>query len=357
MEKNKIALVTYSLSSGGLQRVVANSSFMFEELGYQVHLFVLDTQIDYPFAGTIHQFKLDQKGFLGKIKTYYKIKKSIKNIDCTLIIDHRYRLNWMTEVIWQKIIYNHEHVVNYIHSSNILNYLFKSACLNKFLFKNRPMICVSNGVRNILHKDFYYLQAQTIYNFVALNSSKSTDRLQNKYILSIARMDQENVKQVDVLLQCYAKSILPANNINLVILGDGVRLQEMKNLAKSLNISHLVLFKGFEKDPSSYLEHAYFTILTSKYEGLPTVLVESLLMKTPVISFDCKTGPNEIIIDRVNGLLIEDQNQNKLIEGMNELVSNEQLYLELKKNAYASTKKFSLESIKKEWVKLINGTH
>src|SRR5690606_31221952 len=103
------------------------------------------------------------------------------------------------------------------------------------------------------------------------------------------------------------------------ILGDGVRLEEMKTLAKELDISDLVDFKGFEPYPENYLKNALFTVLTSKYEGLPTVLVESLFMHTPVISYDCETGPNEIIINGFNGLLIENQNAEKMIEGMNEL--------------------------------------
>src|SRR5690606_34416961 len=158
-------------------------------------------------------------------------------------------------------------------------------------------------------------------------------------------MDYENVKQVDLLLGCYAKSMLSAKEIRLVILGDGVRLEEMKNLANKLNISDLVDFKGFEPNPENYLKNALFTVLTSKYEGLPTVLVESLLMKTPVISFDCETGPNEIIVDRFNGLLIENQNKEKMIEGMNELVSNEEFYQNLKQNAYKSVSKFQMEAI------------
>lgn len=356
MEKNKIALVTYSLSSGGLERVVANSTFLFKEMGYDVHLYVLESKNDYPFKGNLHQYTIDQLGFFSKIKAYLNIKKSIKQNNFTLVIDHRYRLNWITEIIWQKLIYSKQKVFNYIHSSNIANYLFHSNTLNQFLFKNRLFICVSNGIEEKIKKQFPFLHTRTIYNFVDFNDVEQTKEQPEKYILSIARMDHENVKQVDVLLECYAKSILPNNKIHLIILGDGVRLEEMKNLANKLNISDLVDFIGFEPNPVNYFKNALFTVLTSKYEGLPTVLVESLLMETPVISFDCETGPNEIIIDRFNGLLIENQNKEKMIAGMNELVSNEELYNFLKQNAYKSVNKFRMDSIKEQWEKVINDT-
>ena len=349
-------MVTYSLSSGGLERVAANSTFLFEEMGFEVHLYVLESKNDYPFKGKLHQYTIDQLGFFSKIKTYLNIKKSIKENNFTLVIDHRYRLNWITEFIWQKLIYRKQKVFNYIHSSKISNYLFHSDKLNQLLFKNRLFICVSLGIEQKVKRQFPFLNTQTIYNFVDFKDSEKREIQPEKYILSIARMDQENVKQVDILLECYAKSILPNNKIRLTILGDGVRLKEMKTLAKELNVLELVDFKGFEPYPESYLKNALFTVLTSKYEGLPTVLVESLLMETPVISFDCETGPNEIIIDRLNGLLIENQNKEKMIAGMNELVFNEELYNFLKQNSLTSVNKFRIDSIKEKWEKVINDT-
>lgn len=354
MEKNKIALVTYSLSAGGLERVVANSTFLFEKMGYEVHLYVLESKIDYPFTGKLHTFNIDNLSMFSKIKAYRSIRNSLKNNQFQLIIDHRYRLNGWTEIMWQKFIYNKETVLNYVHSSYIYNYLFKSIKFNEFLFKNRPFICVSKGIEQLVVKNFPLLKTTTIYNFVDVKLSKTPLNVSEKYILSIARMDHENVKQVDVLLECYSKSILPAKKIRLVILGDGVRLEEMKNLANKLNVSDLVDFKGFEPYPENYLKNALFTVLTSKYEGLPTVLVESLLMKTPVISFDCETGPNEIIVDRFNGLLIENQNQTKMIDGMNELITNKELYQSLKQNAQKSVEQFQLKAICIQWEQYLN---
>lgn len=356
MEKNKIALVTYSLSSGGLERIVANSTFLFEEMGYDVHLYVLESKVDYPFTGKLYYYNIDELGGVSKIKAYLNIKKSIKHHGFTLIIDHRYRLNWLTEMIWQKIIYRKQKVFNYIHSSKISNYLFNSIKLNHFLFKNRQFICVSLGIEQKVNMQFPFLKTQTVYNYIDLKDVEKSQNQSDKYILSIARMDEENVKQVDVLLACYAQSILPEQNIRLIILGSGIRFGEMKSLAKKLKISDFVDFKGFEPNPEYYLKNALFTVLTSKYEGLPTVLVESLLMQTPIISFDCETGPNEVIVHKFNGLLIENQNKEKMVDGINELATNEEFYQSLKENSLKSVNKFQIKTIKEKWNKLINDT-
>jgi glycosyltransferase involved in cell wall biosynthesis len=94
-----------------------------------------------------------------------------------------------------------------------------------------------------------------------------------------------------------------------------------------------------------------FTISTSKYEGMPMVLLESLACGTPIISWDYASGPNEIITNGNNGLLIENQNTEKLIEAMNLFVSDNDLYLHCKENALPTVKKFSLETIGVEWLK------
>lgn len=352
-KKRKIALVTYSLSNGGLERVVANSSFLFSELGFEVYLFVLNSKINYPYKGKLIKSNLDKVGSIGKIQTYYKFYKKIKNERFDLIIDHRYRLNLLTEVIWNHFFYKNEKVLNYIHNYKISNYLSKQKLFNKILYSKSKLICVSKGIEEEINRNYPFLTTQTIYNSIHIETD-SLDTLSEKYIISISRMDKNNVKQVDMLLKCYAKSNLPALNVKLIILGDGIRLNEMKLTAKQLKVDHLIYFKGFVSNPYSYLKDAFFTVLTSKNEGLPTVLIESLALATPVISFDCPTGPKEIIRNNYNGLLIENQNTDEMIKGMNLLVSDVELYNEIKKNALQSVQKFSKEKISLEWQKLIN---
>lgn len=83
---------------------------------------------------------------------------------------------------------------------------------------------------------------------------------------------------------------------------------------------------------------------------MPMVLLESLACGTPIISWDYASGPNEIINDKSNGLLIENQHQEKLIEAMNLFVTDNNLYLQCKENALFSVKQFSIENIGNEWL-------
>jgi len=83
------------------------------------------------------------------------------------------------------------------------------------------------------------------------------------------------------------------------------------------------------------------------------VLLESLKLGTPVVSFNCTSGPNEIIRHNQNGLLVEDQNFEKYKEALNTLTSNEALYSSCKNNAQSSVEKFNTVSIMREWKEIL----
>ena len=126
-----------------------------------------------------------------------------------------------------------------------------------------------------------------------------------------------------------------------------------QQLTQELGINDLVIFKGAVENPFPYYREALFTVLSSKNEGFPNVIIESLAAETPVISFDCFSGPNEIIVDKHNGILVENQHVEKLTETMNSFVEDEKLYQHCKQNAKESVVQFDIEIIGKQWLELI----
>ena len=165
---------------------------------------------------------------------------------------------------------------------------------------------------------------------------------------------KNNVKQFDHLIECYSKSNLPNADIKLLIIGEGNKRATFEKLVLSLNLKDKVIFKGKIDNPFPFYKKALFSVLTSKNEGFPTVLLESLACQTPVVSYNCLSGPSEIITNQENGILVENQNKDKMIEAMNEMISNKQLYLHCKNNAKSSVDKFSIENIGNQWLQLFN---
>ena len=354
-KKLKIAIVVYSLKLGGLERVVSNQTFMFDALGYEVELFVIENLISFPYKGKLHVFGLDvTDSFFVKMQKYAKIKDQIQQGNFDFILDHRYRLNDFMETFWLKFIYKNQRLLYFIHSGDTDSYLNSKIASTT----NIQFISVSKGIESKVKLLYPNLKIETIYNSVNVAKiEKDFFEISENYILAAGRMDVSNVKQFDVLIDCYAKSDLPKQNIKLLILGDGIRMEELKQQVLDLNLANFIIFKGFECDLYSYYKNAKYFVLSSKFEGLGMVLIESLLCGCPVISFDCDFGPNEIIQDKLNGLLIENQNSEELIKAMNLFITDSDLYEKCKQNAVESVVKFSEKSISEEWKRFFNDRH
>jgi glycosyltransferase involved in cell wall biosynthesis len=101
-----------------------------------------------------------------------------------------------------------------------------------------------------------------------------------------------------------------------MILGEGELCTELEHLAARLGIAEDFALPGFVQNPYPYLKRAAVFVLSSRWEGLPTVLVEALALGTPVVSTDCPSGPREILADGKWGRLVPVGDAGKLAEAI-----------------------------------------
>jgi len=141
------------------------------------------------------------------------------------------------------------------------------------------------------------------------------------YILCIGRLEYQ--KAFHYAIEAFNKISLHYPMLRLKILGTGRQEAMLKQLVSDLNIADKVDFEGHQQDIVHYYFNASLTMLTSLYEGFPNVLIESIALGTPVVSFDCPSGPNEIIQEGVNGFLVRYQDADHLTECL-ELALNRQ---------------------------------
>jgi glycosyltransferase involved in cell wall biosynthesis len=90
----------------------------------------------------------------------------------------------------------------------------------------------------------------------------------------------------------------------LVFLGDGEERSRLEALAQDLGVADEVAFLGFVQNPYAWMSRSHVLALSSRWEGLPTVLIEALALGTPVIATDCPSGPREILADGEFGTLV-----------------------------------------------------
>lgn len=356
-KKNKIGLMGDCLSKGGAEKVHALLSIYFENQGFEVHNCILVDAVTYKYSGSLlnlGKIKANSSSIVRKIYRFKALQKwvSSNNFDC--LIDFRMRPSFIFEFLLSRIIYP-KNTIYTVHSGVLEFYFPKSNFLSRLIYYNRKCIAVSNAVSNVIMNDYLLKNVKTIYNPFNLDeiSVLKEDKIsENKYVLVVGNMNSP-IKQIDKLILAYSKSELPKQNIQLIVLGEGKLKIDYQKLVDKLGLSNLVLFKGMVQNPFPYYKNAFFCMLSSKNEGLPNVIIESLASETPVVAFDCFSGPSEIIDSYRNGILVEDQNFDKLIEAMNLMVTDTDLYKHCKQNSVKSVEKFSVEIIGKQWEEFI----
>lgn len=109
----------------------------------------------------------------------------------------------------------------------------------------------------------------------------------------------------------------------LILLGIGELEEELHQLSRQLQIEEWVDFRGYVNNPYAYYAAADGVVLSSRFEGLPTVLIEALACGSAIASVDCPSGPREILGDGVYGTLVPMNDSRALAEGIKEAVSRE----------------------------------
>ncbi len=360
MSPKKIALIGYRLNKGGAERVMASLSNFFHSKGLNVHIIIILDDIKYSHSGTVvnlGKLKNKHNGILNKVKRFLYLKKYLNQQKFDFIIDFRFRIKPIQEIIIAKWLYNTKTIYT-VHSSKLENYIPAFSPLSRLIYgKSFCVVSITKAMQNMIEQRHQLRNVKTINN--PINSAQIQKKVADKinldfeYIIGVGEYDTQ-IKQFDILIATYAKSILPKKEIHLVILGTGKNKDYLLSIGRENNIEQYVHLLGFKENPYIYISKAKFLVLTSKYEGFPMAIVESLACSTPVLSFDCPTGPREIITHKENGLLVENQNTSKMIDSMNLFVENEALYNHCKKQALSSVDKFSIDRIGKQWLDLMN---
>lgn len=170
------------------------------------------------------------------------------------------------------------------------------------------VVCVSKGILtnlitlNVVRKD----QALCIYNPVLDKSIEKQAREKvdfDNYFVCVGRLHHQ--KGYDLLIETIYEAKKTINDIKVVIVGDGPEHDNLKEKIRSKKLSDNIILHGSQSNPYKYIANANAILLTSRWEGLPTVLVEAAFLKTPIIAFDCNYGPRELTNNGENGHLID----------------------------------------------------
>ena len=364
MSGMKIILIISSFDCGGAQRVMATLANYWVEAGEDVVVLTLD-------SGRNDFYKLDEKikrvslNLVKKTSTawaavkfniirIWRLRKIINVEKPDVAISFIHRMNVLTllatigafvPVIVSERIDTRQHKIGWFWEM-----------LRKCIYHRAKAVVVQTDNMKTWAEGFlspkmvYKIPNPAIpitkYEFVASSPIKLT----TPFIIAVGRLEPQ--KGFDLLLEAFARCW--NKEWSIVILGEGPELQKLEDLATKLGITKKVTFLGNVECPHNIMCQASLFVLSSRFEGFPNALIEAMVCGLPVISFDCLSGPNEIIEHGINGILVDSENVEQLAKAMTLLMNDGCKRQELGKKAREVVVKYSLQRIMNQWKKLIN---
>lgn len=307
-----IDFIINSLGRGGAERVCVTLANAMYNKGYKVRIITLrDVETNYISdlkKGIVLECLDASKDIFG----LFILKRKLINESFKKVMAFDERITSICNYI--KIKYNKDYkvvsrVINNIDFQERENkkilYKFMYGFSKKYFKYSDKYIFQCKGMKDRM-RDFFKLNEKTsklvyIYNPLA-NSFYDVPLELNKddYFLMVGRLEKQ--KGYEYLIDALNLCKKSGKNINVKILGEGRLRGKISNLITKYNLNVELL--GNVKNTKDYYSKAKALILTSRYEGFPNVLLESIACGCPVISFDCPTGPSEIVNSN-NGILIK----------------------------------------------------
>lgn len=346
-----ILIIINSLAQGGAERVVSRlSKHWAMNNNVKILLFEKDN-ICYDYGGDLIPFCSMSS---NKIANVYKRVIFIRNLlskqRFDIVFSFMESSNFPTLFSNITLLNKNKIVVSVRNNPNQHSYFtrFLIKIFYNFAYK---IVAVSDGVKQeLLEYNLTKSKLITIPNpspTVFLNDLllKPFDF---QYILAIGRLHRQ--KGFDMLLTSFSK--IDNRNIKLVIIGEGDEELNLKKQAYSLSISERVIFLPNQNNVYKYYSNSSLFVLSSRYEGWPNVLMESMSCGCPVVAFNCNYGPNEIINSEVNGILVEKESVIKLTSAINKVLDDHQFRHSIINNAYLTMKNFDISFIASKWLEL-----
>lgn len=367
-ESKKITLLISSLSGGGAEGVCVNVANGLAENGWTVDLVVLNTN-DAAYLNRISEkvnlivLRVGHVRQAPRSLLRYIYKEKPKTI-----LAFNYELAVLLVILRSifrfkiKIIARNINTLSHKRSQykGWRRRLIVKPLIDACYSKTDHVINQCQDMRDDLISVFPQLadKASVIYNPVAKHVeeyAKAHDLTQiekNNYLLCVGRLEKQ--KAFHYAIESFAGIANDFPTLRLKIVGQGSLEQSLKQCAQDFGVADRVDFEGFQADVIPYYLHARAILLTSLYEGFPNVLIESITLGTPFVSFDCPSGPREIIENRKNGVLVEYLNTEALRDRLNQFLSSKEMTRE---SVLETASRFSLLSAVSQYEDVINSVH
>ncbi|TKF74754.1 glycosyltransferase [Vibrio sp. F13] len=311
----KMVFVISALRGGGAEKFVLNLYKAMEKYqGYECHIVSIEKAVEHNIAGYRVHFVSDFCNVSKKGIRRLWYKKNVANaVDGYIrkyISKDAFILSNMllADKIMSESKLRVHHVIHNSYKTAFLSgkrFLKIIQIKNKInnLYRNHPLVFVSQAAFLEYKEEFISkFNNQIIYNPTELGELEKQalipidESLTDNYLIHIGRFNRQ--KRHDRLLNAFSQ--MKNQQVRLLLMGEGSLMEDAKAQTKLLGLEERVVFKGFKTNPYPYLKQSRGLVLSSDFEGLPTVLIEAMALDVPIVTTDCSGGIHEIIGDNLD---------------------------------------------------------
>lgn len=359
----RIMLAMTTLTAGGAERVAATMLNYWARMGNQVALVTIySTQSDfYSLDSSVKRFALGQnratknwREFLvDNLKRVKQLRAAIRAFRPEVVVSF---LDVTNIRVLLAVVGLHVPVVVEEHIDPTQNPIGKvAACLRRLLYpRARALVVLAPSIvtwaRGIVKRESVHVIPNPIgEQFCGQDTHQSK---KSHTVVAMGRMEPQ--KGFDLLLTAFARCAPNHPAWQLRIFGEGSERQRLTKLAGDLGIAERVSLETTIREPERMFRDSSLFVLSSRYEGFPMVLLEAMACGLPVVSFDCRTGPSEMIQNGVNGLLVPPNDTEALAQAMDRLMGSESERVALGSRAAEIADRFSLARVMAMWNELLD---
>lgn len=355
---------------GGIEKVVAEKANYFADVcGYDIIILTSEQKAQHPCYALSSKIQLIDLGInYNRDKSYFSLSNLLK------LPLHFYKLyqflnqiqpdvvivsNFGFETYFFPFVYRKAKKIKEFHSSRYFEIVKRSqnnSFLRELRYRLDDWIEAQYHYLIVLNPDevSYYKSDNVVVIPNPVSIPKATASLTNKKVIAAGRIAP--VKGFDKLIKAWEKVHAVFPEWELHFYGEDYlgTQKQLEILIKKHKLETVIYFKGSSSNMvETFMDYSVYA-MSSETECFPMVLLESLSVGLPIVSFDCPNGPRNIITDKKDGLLVEDQNIEDLTEKILFLIENEGKRIDFGAQAKANSFRFSTSVVMQRWTNLLN---
>jgi len=303
-KKNKILIITPSIGFGGAEKNLLYISNIISKK-FNVDFVILqkrDLNFDKKILNT--RINIFQFNFNRTILSFFTLLNLINSNEYKYVLTSSLHLNFYLLIIKyfsDKKFFLIQRESNYpFHQEFNFGYLL--SFIFRFLYNFNDKIIVQNKeIKKKLNKFFFIKKKKffIIKNLIDYKyiKKKSNEKIKlkktngQKILINVGSLNKQK-NQIEILRALNFLNHL-SHKYKMIFIGDGLKINFLKKFVHVNKLKN-VFFLGSKKNPYKYIKRSDLFILSSKWEGTPNVLIEAELLRTKIISSDCKTGPSDL---------------------------------------------------------------